>query len=110
MTFHQLPATEARSIASAVTSPPPSAAASAAQTPLTDKVGFETTAVDENSASKSSVVARRSMESKKNCADEAHTVKPNQEERGMEAQAATKIQAGFRGYQVRKQLKLKVSE
>lgn len=29
--------------------------------------------------------------------------------KGMEAEAATKIQAGFRGYQVRKQLKLKVS-
>lgn len=90
-------------------SPPPTAAASAAQTLLTE-VGCETTAVDENIASKSSVVARRSMESKKNCAEEAHTVKPNQEEQGMEAQAATKIQAGFRGYQVRKQLKLKVSE
>lgn len=29
--------------------------------------------------------------------------------RDMEAEAATKIQAGFRGYQVRKQLKQKVS-
>lgn len=31
------------------------------------------------------------------------------DEKNMEAQAATKIQAGFRGYQVRKQLKAKVS-
>lgn len=90
-----------------MTSPPPTAAALAAQTPLIE-VGLETPAVDKNAASKSSVLARCSMESKKKCKAEAHTVKPNQEERGMEAQAATKIQAGFRGYQVRKQLKLKV--
>lgn len=78
-----------------------------AQPPV--KAGLETSTIDENSISKSSVVARCSMENKKNCSKEAHTVKPSQENREMEAQAATKIQAGFRGYQVRKQLKMKVS-
>lgn len=100
-----------RSVASVVTSPLPTTAASVAerdaQTP--NKAGLETSTVGENSSSKSTEVARGSMENKNNCSAGAHKVKPNQEDREMEAQAATKIQAGFRGYQVRKQLKLKVS-
>lgn len=78
-----------------------------AQPPI--KVGLGTSTNDENSSSKSPVLARCSMESKKTCTTGIRTVKPNQQDREMEAQAATKIQAGFRGYQVRKQLKLKVN-
>lgn len=96
-----------KNIASVVSSPLPNAIEIDAQTPV--KAGLETSTSDENSISKSRVVARRSMENKKNCTKDAHTVKLNQEDKEMEAQAATKIQAGFRGYQVRKQLKMKVS-
>ncbi|XP_066249541.1 uncharacterized protein [Euwallacea similis] len=47
------------------------------------------------------------MESENNNNKRNNAIATNVPERNMEAQAATKIQAGFRGYQVRKQLKAK---
>lgn len=80
-----------------------------AQSPI--KEGLETsTYIEENiDGSKSNVLERLSMGSRKNRSGEERRVKSSQKEPDMEAQAATKIQAGFRGYQVRKQMKIKVS-
>lgn len=50
--------------------------------------------------------ATRAMDSENNNNKRNNAI--NTDEKNMEAQAATKIQAGFRGYQVRKQLKAKV--
>lgn len=56
-------------------------------------------------------IANEAMESESNNNNNKknNAITSNVPEKNMEVEAATKIQAGFRGYQVRKQLKAKVS-
>lgn len=61
-------------------------------------------------AQSSTRIANEAMESESNNNNNKknNAITNNVPEKNMEVEAATKIQAGFRGYQVRKQLKAKV--
>ncbi|XP_066154906.1 serine-rich adhesin for platelets-like [Euwallacea fornicatus] len=78
---------------------------SAAQAALKDAapVGLESARPAQSPAR----TVNEAMESENNNNKRNNAIATNVPEKNMEAQAATKIQAGFRGYQVRKQLKAK---